>query len=61
MRGPTKILRELWTEDTDNAEVRTTYEYVVDLQNRLEDTLQLAQQELKKSAGRFRKYYNAKS
>ncbi|XP_067659772.1 uncharacterized protein [Haliotis asinina] len=61
IRGPVQILRELWTKDIANNEVRTTYEYVVDLQNRIEDTMRLAHQELKKASGRYQKYYNARS
>ena len=41
VRGPMQVLKELWTENYgkgDPPEVRTTYEYVVDLRNRLEET-----------------------
>ncbi|XP_071115973.1 uncharacterized protein [Haliotis cracherodii] len=59
VRGPVQILREIWTKDIQNPEVRTTYEYVLDLQNRLEDTIHIAQQELKKKSGKYKKFFDA--
>jgi len=38
VRGPMQILKELWTKEELDPEVKTTYEYVVDLRNRLQDT-----------------------
>jgi len=38
VRGPMTILRELWTKDIPNDEVQSTYQYVFDLRNRLEQT-----------------------
>ena len=64
VRGPMAILRELWSDDVETPEVKTTYQYVVDLRSRIEDTCQLAQDELKKSTERYSKYnrkYNHKS
>jgi len=61
VRGPMQILRELWTKEELDPEVKTTYEYVVDLRNRLQDTCELAHQELLESQGRQQKYYNRKA
>ncbi|XP_060592414.1 uncharacterized protein LOC132747116 [Ruditapes philippinarum] len=61
IRGPITILRELWSGKTENDEVKTTYQYVVDLQERLESTCKIAQHELEKSSIRYRKYYNRKA
>ena len=33
VRGPSHILRELWSREQETPEVRTTYQYVVDLRN----------------------------
>ena len=41
------ILRELWTKDMDEHEVKSSYQYVLDLRERLEDTLKLALEQLK--------------
>ena len=38
VRGPMAILRELWTKDIPEGDVKTTYQYVVDLRNRIEET-----------------------
>ena len=34
IRGPMNILQEVWTKQTVDPDVKTTYEYVLDLQNR---------------------------
>ena len=38
------VFRELCTNDIDDSQVRTTYQYVLDLRERLESTVSLAQQ-----------------
>ena len=43
------ILRELRTKDIDEHEVKSSYHYVLDLRECLEDTLKLAQKQLKLS------------
>ena len=55
------ILRELLTNESVEPEVKSTYEYVVDLKQRLSDTCELAQKELQKSHMRQQKYYNRKT
>ena len=47
VRGPIQILHELWTKEGTPDEVKTTYEYVLDLRNKLEETCKLAKEELK--------------
>jgi len=61
VRGPMSIFRELLTNETVEPEVKTTYEYVVDLKERLQETCELAQQELLKSQEKQQKYYNRKA
>ena len=62
VRGPMTILKELWTGVRDDeTEVRTTYQYVVDLRNRLDATLQLAHEELQRSAEHYAFHYNRRS
>ena len=46
------ILRELMTHEVAEPEVKTTYEYVLDLKDRLQSTCELAQAELQKSQTR---------
>jgi len=43
------IFRELLTNESVEPDVKTTYEYVVDLKDRLQNTCELAQKELLKS------------
>jgi len=56
-----RILRELWTQEQVGPEVRTTYQYVVDLKERLEETCQLAHDELRKAEIKQQKYFNSKA
>ena len=55
------ILKQLWTEEVEDPEVKTSYAYVFDLRERLEDTVKLAREELKKSQVRYQRYYNRKA
>lgn len=59
VRGPLTILKELWTKEIRDEEVKTTYQYVVDLSQKLEDTCQLAQEELSRHSKRYKFYADA--
>ncbi|XP_071842666.1 uncharacterized protein [Apostichopus japonicus] len=61
VRGPMAILKEMWTSEVDNPETRSTYQYVLDLRERLEETCALARSELQESSERYKKYYNRKA
>ena len=37
LRGPGTVLKELWTKEVNIPEVKTSYEYVTELRERLED------------------------
>ncbi|GFR63511.1 Pol polyprotein [Elysia marginata] len=41
VRGPTHILPELWTKDIEEPEGKSSYEYVLNLRERLDDTLKI--------------------
>ena len=43
------VLRDLWTGQEQDPEVKTTYQYVLDIRNRIEETCQLAQKEIAKT------------
>ena len=49
VRGPLAILKELWTKDKDDPEVHTSYQYVIDLKDKLNTTCEVVKQELEKS------------
>lgn len=61
VRGPMTILRELWTNEESEPEVKNTYQYIIDLKDRLMSTCEMAKKELIKSSSRYRKYYNKRT
>ena len=61
VRGPLKILKELWTSEVADGEVTNTYQYVVDLRERLEKTCQLAQESLANAQKKQHGYFNKKA
>ncbi|GFO11813.1 Zinc finger protein [Plakobranchus ocellatus] len=58
VRGPMHILRELWKKEIEEPDVKSSYEYVLNLRERLDDTLKIACEELEKARGRQRHYYD---
>ena len=61
VRGPMSILRELWTGEVTNDETRTTYQYVMELRERMKETCRLAHEESKKAKVTQKEYYNRKA
>ena len=49
--------KELWLKEVNIPKVKTSYEYITQLHERLEDSLKLAQEELQTS----QKYYDKKA
>lgn len=58
VRGPMGILKELWTKEIDDPQVKSTYQYVLDLRERLETTAELARENLEKASQRQAKFFN---
>ena len=50
VRGPMHILNELWTENVDVPETKTSHQYVFELREKLEATLELARAEVEKGS-----------
>ena len=48
-RGPMAILRELWACEINDEQVISTYQYVIELRERLEQTYKLARGNLEKN------------
>ena len=48
VRGPMQILRELWSVEETDEHARLTYQYVIDLRERLKKTCKLAQDNVRK-------------
>ena len=61
VRGPLAILKELWTKTIPGEDVQTTYQYVFELRNRLEQTCDLVRQSLLKKQKRYKTYFDRKS
>ena len=61
VRGPIQILKELSTEEVDVPEVTTSYQYVLELRERLDTMLKMAQKELRKNQVRNKRLYDRKA
>ena len=61
VRGPMHILKELWTKGVEEPEVKNSYQYVFELREKLENTLNLAHSELQKSQVKAKHYYDRKT
>ena len=60
-RGPTKILKELWTKEIEENEVKDAYTYMLELRERIEETCALAQDAIKQSQVKNKKYYDKRA
>ena len=49
MRGPTKIKKKVWTGESEPADIKISYKQCLELRERLEEMMKLAQEELKKT------------
>ena len=54
-------MKELWSEEEEVPEVTTSYQYVLELRERLDEIMKLAQAELEKNQGRNKNLYNRKA
>ena len=58
--GPVQILKELWSKEENVLEVTTSYQYVLELRERLDETMKLAQAEEERNQIHYKKFYNRK-
>ena len=61
VRGPVSVLRDIWADEAINEQTKTTYQYVLELRERLESTCNLAHNELRKAQGNQHKWFNKKA
>lgn len=61
VRGPMQILKELWTKEIEHPETKSTYQYVLDLRDRLEDTCKMAREHLGRAKVKHKMYYDRKT
>ena len=57
VRGPMQVLKELWTEK-ETPEVSNTYQYVLELRNRLEETCKIARDSLYDAQSVYKHHYD---
>lgn len=57
VRGPLRIFRELWTKEVSDPGIKTTYQHVLDLKDRLQSTFKLDIKNLERSVT----YYNKRA
>ena len=55
------VLKQTWTDDHAMEEVRTTYQYVTDLRNKLEEVFTLAHVNLERAKAEQARHYNQKT
>ncbi|XP_037518104.1 uncharacterized protein LOC119394875 [Rhipicephalus sanguineus] len=61
VRGPMAVLKELWTGDHLDAEIKSMYGCVVEIQKRLPNTCKITHEEHQKAKASQKKYYDRKS
>ena len=61
VKGPMAILRELWSGEAPDEQVLSTYQYVIELRDRLEQTCKLAHKNLKKGQIKQKAYYDRRA
>ena len=61
VRGPMSVLRDIWSDEDINEQTKTTYQYVLELRERLESTCKLAHDELRKAQENQHKWFNKKA
>ena len=57
-RSHLTFLKELWSGQNSEPETKTTYQYVLDLQNKIANTCDFAQKELAKVRNRNQRFFN---
>ncbi|XP_053400680.1 uncharacterized protein LOC128557380 [Mercenaria mercenaria] len=57
VRGPMQVLKKLWTE-AETPETRNTYEYILDLRNRMEETCKIARESLHSAQETYKHHYD---
>ena len=60
-RGPLAVLRDLWDDKDLSDEQRTLYQYVIELQDKLEECAQLAAESSALSTQKYKTYFDLKS
>ncbi|XP_069119292.1 uncharacterized protein [Argopecten irradians] len=60
--GPMQALKGIWTDEAnEKSETRNTYQYVLNLRDRLEETCKIARESLRQSQGSYKHHYDKKA
>ena len=61
VRGPMSVLRDIWSNEELNEEMMNTYEYVLNLRSKLEETCKIATESLLNAQEKQKYYFDKKS
>ena len=61
VREPIRILRLIWTGEEGETEATTSYQYVLELRERLEEIMKVAREKLERFHGRYKRYFDRRS
>ena len=61
VRGPLAVLRDLWGDKTLIDENRTLYQYVIELQTKLQECAKIAARNTEVSVQKYKTYFDLKS
>ena len=61
LKGPMQILRQLFTDEQVSPEFKLTYQHVLELRSRIQETCELAKQELTKSQIKSKVHFDKKT
>ena len=61
IRGPLSVLKDVWSRNVQDNEVRTTVDYVANLRERIEETCKIAHANLSKAQDKQAKNFNIKT
>ena len=61
VRGPMTLLKDIWTNDKQEGDVRSTVEHVLELKDRIAETCKIAHENLGKAKVQQAKYFNKKA
>ena len=61
VKGPMQLLRQLWTQETIESNVKTCSQYVLDLKNQIEQTCKIAKEHLTRAQKKQKHYFDRKA
>ena len=61
IRGPMSVLKDIWSNDDQENEVRTTFDHVTNLRERIEETCKIAHANLRKAQEKQERLFNVKT